>query len=147
MVHLRKQRKSALGDRTLDFLYFQLGEAEKKLAESCNFVGKLSGTDGAILLTADLQLYGFGTEIRLDKVPMDVMAYKVRHPMDNENEILDSEQFGMRHRSAIKLCSTCDDLLAFIVSQDRGISLVWNRDGKIFVKSDIKTINLNMLLS
>ena len=147
LIFLKKQKKSDHGDRQLNFLYYQLIEAEKKLAESCNFIGKLSGTDGAILLTADLELYGFGTEIRLDKVPTDVRAYKVRHPMDNENEILDSEQFGMRHRSAIKLCSRCDDLLAFIISQDRGISLVWNKDGKIFVKSDIKTINLNMLLS
>jgi DNA integrity scanning protein DisA with diadenylate cyclase activity len=67
--------------------------------------------------------------------------------MDEAHEELDSEQFGMRHRSAIKLCLQCDDIIVFVVSQDGGISLIWNKERKVYLKSDIKTTNLNMILS
>jgi len=66
---------------------------------------------------------------------------------DEAYEELDSEQFGMRHRSAIKLCSQCDEIIVFVVSQDGGISLVWNKERKVYLKSDIKTTNLNMIFS
>lgn len=147
LVFLEEKGKPTKNDKQLNQTFYKLIEAEKKLADACIFVGKLSGTDGALLLKSDLMLLGFGTEIRLDRVTSDIKVYKVKHPMDHEHQELESEQFGMRHRSAIKLCSRIADVVVFIVSQDGGISLVWNKDGKVFFKSEIKTANLNMVLS
>lgn len=147
LVFLKKHDESMENDQQLNATFFHLLEVEKKLAESCIFAGKLSGTDGALVLTSDLSLLGFGTEIRLEKVCVDIKVYKVKQPMNEAHEELDSEQFGMRHRSAIKLCLQCDDIIVFVVSQDGGIRLVWNKEGKVYLKSDIKTTNLNMILS
>ena len=147
VIYSERQGKSSNKNSQLYISFFKLIEAEKKLAESCIFVGKLSGVDGAILLSSDLKLQGFGTEIRLDKISSDTKVYKVRQYMENNNDELELEQFGMRHRSAIKLCSICEGVIAFVISQDGNISLVWNKDGKVFFKSDIKTSNLNMVLS
>lgn len=147
LVFLQERGSSTKNDQQLSTGFFKLIEAEKKLAESCIFVGKLSGTDGALLLTADLRLLGFGAEIRLDRITSEIKVYKVKHPTDQEHEELDSGRFGMRHRSAIRLCSQCKDVVVFIVSQDGGISLVWNKEGKVFFRSEIKTANLNMVLS
>jgi len=150
LVFLQEHGKPTKNDQQLNFTFFKLVEAEKRLSENTIFAGKLSGTDGALLLTADLKLLGFGTEIRLDRIPSDVKVYKVTpstHEADEKEEELDSEQFGMRHRSAIKLCSQCKDIIIFVVSQDGGISLIWNKDTKVFFRSEIKTANLNMVLS
>ena len=147
LVFLNHHDESMENDQQLNATFFHLLEGEKKLAESCVFAGKLSGTDGALVLTSDLSLLGFGTEIRLEKISADVKVYKVKRPMDEAHEELDSEQFGMRHRSAIKLCSQCNDIIVFVVSQDGGVSLVWNKEGKVYLKSDIKTTNLNVILS
>jgi hypothetical protein len=147
LVFLQKHDESTENDQQLNATFFNLLESEKRLAESCVFVGKLSGADGALVLTSDLSLLGFGTEIRLGKISADVKVYKIKQPMNDAHEELDSEQFGMRHRSAIKLCSQCDDIIVFVVSQDGGISLVWEKEGKVYLKSDIKTTNLNMILS
>ena len=147
LVFLQKHDESIENDQQLNAAFFSLLDAEKRLAESCIFVGKLSGTDGALVLTSDFSLLGFGTEIRLEKVSTEVKVYKVKQPMDEAHEELDSEQFGMRHRSAIKLCSQCDEIIVFVVSQDGGISLVWNKERKVYLKSDIKTTNLNMIFS
>jgi hypothetical protein len=60
---------------------------------------------------------------------------------------LDSEQKGMRHRSAIRLCATEPRVAIFVASQDGGISLVWNKDGDVCFKSGITTTNVNMVLA
>ncbi len=150
LVFLQERGRTTKNDQRLHSAFFKLVEAEKKLSENTIFAGRLSGTDGALLLTADLKLLGFGTEIRIDRILSDVKVYKVTpptHESDEKEEELDSEQFGMRHRSAIKLCSQCQDIIVFVVSQDGGISLIWNRNEKVYFRSDIKTANLNMVLS
>ena len=147
VISLNQHGKTSNKNSQLYVSFFKLIEAEKNLAESCIFVGKLSGVDGAIFITSNLELQGFGTEIRLDKIPSNTKVYKVRQYTENNNEELDSEQFGMRHRSAIKLCSICEDVVVFVISQDGNISLVWNKESKVYFKSDIKTTNLNMILS
>lgn len=116
----------------------------RKLAEASKFIGGLSGTDGAIVMHTDLHLEGFGAEILLDKAkPSDV--YEVNDPMKKDRRKLDSEQFGMRHRSAMRLCASVSDLVVFVVSQDGGISLIWNDDGEVCFKSGVNTTNANML--
>jgi hypothetical protein len=147
LMFLQQHDKSTENDQQINATFFSLLEAEKGLVESCIFAGKLSGADGALVLTSDLSLLGFGAEIRLEKISADVKVYKVKQPMDETHEELDSEQFGMRHRSAIKLCFQCDDIIVFVVSQDGGISLVWNNKGKVYLKFGIKATNLNMILS
>jgi len=144
---LQKHEKSIENEHQLNATFFNLLDAEKRLAESCIFVGKLSGTDGALVLTSDFSLLGFGAEIRFEKVFTDVKVFKVKHSMDEALEELDSEQFGMRHRSAIKLCLQCDNIIVFVVSQDGEISLIWKKEGKVYVKSSINTTNLNIILS
>ena len=146
LIYLGKNGKDVKRDKELNLTYFELIEAEKKLAENCIFIGKLSGTDGALVLRNDLRVEGFGTEIVLEKSKKSIV-YKVDQPMSNENEELDSEQFGMRHRSAIRLCSNTNDVAVFVVSQDGGTSLVWNKERKVYFKPDIKTTNMNMILS
>ena len=55
--------------------------------------------------------------------------------------------FGMRHRSAIRLCGTVDNLAVFVVSQDGGVSLIWNDKGDCYYKNGIQITNANMALA
>ena len=141
-----KKSSDSRKEKELKILYSELIEAEKKLAEDCTFIGQLSATDGGILLKSDLALEGFGTEILLDKSKRS-MVYKINQSIARENEELDSEQFGMRHRSAIRLCANTSDVVVFVISQDGVTNLVWSSDGKVYFKPDIKTTNMNMMLS
>ena len=146
LIYLQQNNINSESDKELNLIYFELLNAEKKMAEDCLFVGNLSGTDGALIIKNDLKFEGFGTEILLDKSKSS-KVFKVNQPESNNYSELDSEQFGMRHRSAIRLCSNSTDVVIFVVSQDGGTSLVWNEKGKVYFKSDIKTTNMNMILS
>jgi hypothetical protein len=145
--------------------------AQRRLAETCRLVGDLSGTDGAVILRTNLFVEGFGAEIRLEALPTGPIprdsaprgpapggpvririragkpaaVYKVTSPIRRDREAFDYEQFGMRHRSAMRLCSALPDLVVFVVSQDGGVSLVWNEGGEVCFKPGINTENANMV--
>jgi len=124
----------------------ELLESERRLAETYTFVANFSGTDGAIVIGTDLRIKGFGTEIILDKAKRS-KVYEVRDPLGKTKEEGDSESFGMRHRSAMRLCGASTGLAVFVVSQDGGVSLVWNDKGDTCYRSGIQTTNANMVLA
>lgn len=122
-------------------------EAQLKLARCCSVLGRLGGTDGAVVMRSDLTVLGFGAEIVLDKAsPASAALYK---PLSGDGSIqqFDSEEKGMRHRSAIRLCAQDSQLAVFVVSHDGGISLVWNKEGQVYFQPSVRTTNVNMLLA
>ena len=89
---------------------------------------------------------GFGAEILLNNVKRS-KVYTVNDALEGLKEEGDSESFGMRHRSAMRLCGATTGLAIFVVSQDGGVSLVWNDKGNSCYKSGIQTTNANMVLA
>ena len=47
--------------------------AERRIGEYCNFVASLSAVDGAIVLSRDLAVLGFGAEILATSVSLGVV--------------------------------------------------------------------------
>jgi hypothetical protein len=141
-----KENAPKVSEEEVQRLYTEIQEAQRRLTESCIFVGNLAGTDGAIVVGTDLKVKGFGAEILLDKVKPS-KVYMVKRPTENTKEEGHSESFGMRHRSAMRLCGTADNLAVFVVSQDGGVSLIWNDNGDSCYKNGIQITNANMVLA
>ena len=123
--------------------YSELRDASDALAGAIGFVGGLAGTDGAILLRTDLLLLGFGVEIRLDRAA-PAPVHEVLGASLVTAAPLDSEQFGMRHRSAMRLVATAPDVAAFVVSQDGGVSLVFRHGERVCMRRNIDTTSAGM---
>jgi hypothetical protein len=81
--------------------------AEEDLADAADLAARLSAVDGALVLRSDLGVLGFGAEIVLD-ASRYVAAFEVTgHPLrGGEWPAVDSEAFGMRHRSAPRSCGS-----------------------------------------
>lgn len=110
------QRPQANGTSNRFGIFFRWKGCSGKLLKHALSFGGLAGTDGAIILRTDLNVEGFGTEIVLDKVSRP-KAFEVDDPMQRTDfKELDTEQMGMRHRSAIRLCGT-DRILRFLSSR------------------------------
>jgi DNA integrity scanning protein DisA with diadenylate cyclase activity len=58
---------------------------------------------------------------------------------------VDSESFGMRHRSALRCVGVSEHVAAFVVSQDGQVSLFWKQDGRVLMKRNVNTANPNMI--
>jgi hypothetical protein len=121
----------------------KLISATEHLVEAIRFVAQMAGCDGAILLTSDLKLLGFGSEIRTEMAP-EVSVSQVTDELHEDYRSCDLEQFGMRHRSAIKLVSRLPETSVLAVSQDGPISAVWAKDGSVIVRKGAPLGNMNI---
>ncbi|HEX5214785.1 MAG TPA: hypothetical protein VFV98_04950 [Vicinamibacterales bacterium] len=120
--------------------------AEEDLADAADLAARLSAVDGALVLTSDLRVLGFGAEIVLDAA-QPISAYDVTGHLrraDPKPEV-DSESFGMRHRSALRCVAMAKDAAAFVVSQDGTVSFCWKQDGHVLLKRHVNTANPNMV--
>jgi hypothetical protein len=133
-------------DAALSHLQNAAFAAEENLADAADVVAGLTAVDGALVLTSDLRVPGFGAEIVLD-AGQPVTAYEVTDHGQAPATLptVDSESFGMRHRSALRCVSVADQTAAFVVSQDGGVSLFWKQDGRVLMKRNVNTANPNML--
>ncbi len=128
--------------------YVEYREALRDLGRTASFVGRLAAVDGAVVMTADFRVIGFGAEILLDGLP-DVHVWELREPEDlwrrKRLRRLDSEQYGMRHRSAMRLCGNVRGVAALVVSQDGGVNSVFDYEGKLYFRRNLNAVNTVMV--
>jgi DNA integrity scanning protein DisA with diadenylate cyclase activity len=118
-------------------------DAADQLIEAIRFISQLAGCDGAIVFSQDLTLLGFGAEIRAE-MEDDISALEVIDEARRKYKACDVEQFGMRHRSAVKLASKGEGSVILAVSQDGPITAVWRDDRNVLVKRGVSLANMNM---
>ena len=121
-------------------------DAEEQLGDAADFVARLTAVDGALVLTSDLRVLGFGAEIVLDTA-VPVTAYEVVGNPDLAGTWpeVDSQSFGMRHRSALRCVSVSNSVAAFVVSQDNSVSFIWKKGRTVLLKKNVNTSNPNMV--
>jgi sensor domain DACNV-containing protein len=121
-------------------------DAEEQLADAADLVARLTAVDGALVLTSDLRVLGFGAEIVLDTT-VPISAYEVVGNPDLTDSLpeVDSQSFGMRHRSALRCVSVSTGVAAFVVSQDNSVSFIWKKGRKVLLKKNVNTSNPNMV--
>ncbi len=126
-------------------------EARVRHLRNAKFAGGLAGVDGAVVLTHTFDILGFGGEIRCE-MPDHYHVEEYHHHSSDCGTACDIEQFGMRHRSALKLCASLPGATAFVLSQDGGVALVWASAGKVMIRKqfipdiDAITVRVRMCL-
>lgn len=109
----------------------EIAVLDEAIFEISQLLAGLADVDGAVVITDQLELLGFGAEIV--GVP-DVTT--VRHAQDleaSEYHIDAVDRVGTRHRSAYRLCAFEPACLAIVVSQDGGVQFVKSLDGAVTV--------------
>jgi hypothetical protein len=106
---------------------------DRDLAQVIEFVAALATVDGAVVLSRDLKLEGFGAEITLAGLPStyETVEYGNPPPPLGKPSPAPLADFGMRHRSAIRFCQEVPGAMAVVVSQDGGIRLFHRVGGRV----------------
>jgi hypothetical protein len=142
----QRQSPDAPGERSLVHLQNAAFASEEDLVDAAAVVAGLTAVDGALVLTSDLRVVGFGAEIVLD-ASKPVIAHEMsgasRH--DADLPMVDGESFGMRHRSALRFVASTDHTAAFVVSQDGQVSLFWKHHDRVLMRRNVNTANPNMI--
>ena len=106
----------------------RIKELDTALFEVANFIADLAQLDGAVVVTDELDVIGFGTEIAGNLPDLS----RVARAMDLEGHArswVRTDRVGTRHRSAYRLCHVASDVLAVVVSQDGGMRFVrWHEN-------------------
>jgi hypothetical protein len=102
-----------------------------EVADVVSFVASLSSVDGAIVLTDDLRLCGFGAVVLPGQ---DVGT--VYFAGDDLGQVVTerrADEFGTRHRSAFRFCGKVPDAVAFVISQDGDVKAIKSIGDRIVV--------------
>ena len=114
------EKKEAIDQNQFSEYFSQLlkqEEAANEVKRAAWFISSLSAVDGAVIITDKLRLLGFGAELIADS--KDLESVKIITDFGkNLGENKKIELFGTRHRSAFRFCSSLENAVAFIVSQD-----------------------------
>ena len=106
---------------------------DRDLAQVIEFIAALASVDGAVVLSRELKLVGFGAEIALAGTPSahETVEYGNHPPPLHKPPPAPLADFGMRHRSAIRFCQEVPGAMAVVVSQDGGIRLFHRVGGHV----------------
>ena len=85
--------------------------------------------DGAVVMNRRFELLGFGGEITVAEPVRQIHRAVDLEASESIPAMVDHE--GTRHRSAYRLCQAVPGALAFVVSQDGGITVVHARDHRV----------------
>ena len=80
-----KKGAPEVAEETIRLTISELLDVQRKLTETCMFVGNLAGIDGSIVIGTDLKVKGFGSEILLDKASV-TKVFEVREPLSETIE-------------------------------------------------------------
>jgi hypothetical protein len=111
---------------------------DEALFEVAHLVAMLADVDGAVVMTDQLEVLGFGAEIsgalpEVDSVDRSLDLHGTRRVEEHTDRV------GTRHRSAYRLCAKLHHALVVVVSQDGGVRFVRWHDGRVTYFDQIAT--------
>ena len=120
-----------------------LGDFDEAIFEMAYLIAGCAEVDGAVVLTKNFEVLGFGGEIS-GELPGVV---SVRQALDLEGETYEDEitqSVGTRHRSAYRLCLAVPGALAIVISQDGAVRFVRNHRGAVTYWDQASTTSLDV---
>lgn len=110
---------------------------EKELSSYADFIAKLTTVDGAVLLTKDLDLIGFGVEILTDKMGKREPSMRFLKNDDEPDKTKRFNDNGTRHRSGYRFAHEVEHSVAIICSQDGVMKACTKIGGDVVVYNNI----------
>ena len=113
------------------------------------FIASLARVDGCVILSAGLNVHGFGVEITCPTDPSDLFIAGDELASKSRLRRLDFSHFGTRHRSMMRYCYSHPGSAGFVVSQDGDVRAI-TRVNKIVPwenvrLQDVEVVNMSLV--
>jgi hypothetical protein len=133
----KKSQITAEEFRNIGSLDAQMIDLTDLIRDQVRLIASLTAVDGAVVLTTRLRILGFGAEIVAHSAALTHVAVASSAASEQVARVA-LEEFGTRHRSAFRFCSSHDDVAAFIVSQDGDIRVARRVGPDVVMWSEIE---------
>lgn len=100
-----------------------LVELQKALGHYAKLLADLTAVDGALVLTKQLAVVGFGMEVYAPQLTL-TSIYRALNADGTQRRAEAPDAGGTRHRAAYRLCLAHPDCEAIVLSQDGGVRFV-----------------------
>lgn len=101
-------------------------ELDEALGDVAETIASLTSVDGAVIINQKFSVLGFGSEV-IAASPS--LTHVQIYSPTKDSSLVAVESYGTRHRSAFRFCSSFEESMVFIVSQDGDVKVV-KREGK-----------------
>jgi hypothetical protein len=112
-------------------------ESAERLRDCLHFMASLTAVDGALVVTDSQRVLGFGAEV-VAQSPMLREILLAANAAGTETRRIPIESYGTRHRSAFRFCSSYENSLAFVISQDGGIKATKRIGAEVMLWPDVQ---------
>lgn len=116
-----------------------------RLGLAAKAIGELASVDGCVVLDRNLGVVGFGAKIDISKDRVKAPGIPFINAKTRE-EVPTSELEklgGMRLRSAVGFCQSVPNVIAFVVSQDQEMKVLWSDEDYAFAYGPIAMSTLS----
>jgi hypothetical protein len=107
-----------------------INDLDEAIFEMSHFVANLTGIDGAVVLTKEYEILGFGAEIHCSQHEVTTIARAIDLEGD-EVQLESLHQVGTRHRSVYRFCNAIDDAVGQVISQDGNVRFVMRKNNMV----------------
>ena len=114
----------------------EMQEIEEAVSDVTQVIASMTSVDGAIVVTDELRVLGFGAEVLA--ISPSLKEVKIAEN-SKANRKIPIESFGTRHRSAFRFCSSFEEAVVFVVSQDGGVKAMKRVGKDVILWPDINT--------
>lgn len=111
-------------------------DAWERIGQVCSFVAALSAVDGVVVMSRRMQVLGFGAEIIASSPSLSAVK-EALDPDSRETIPVPLQRFGTRHRSAMRMCSSFEDCIALVVSQDGPVKAMKRVGADVVMWNDV----------
>ncbi|MGV8075069.1 MAG: hypothetical protein AB2L11_11000 [Syntrophobacteraceae bacterium] len=106
----------------------------KEYEKTIGLVSQLSKVDGAVVISRNLEILGFGAILELEENSGSQDAVYECAGCDYEPCKKKSlSLFGTRHRSAASFCKRCSGSTAYVISQDGDLRIMYSITDRIYL--------------
>ncbi len=112
-------------------------DRNKQIIAFADFIAQLTTVDGAVVLTKNLDLVGFGAETHMEifcKEKPKICFVRENGTTDRSKAYDDN---GMRHRSSYSYCNENEEAIAIIMSQDGTVKACTKHEEEIVIYNHI----------
>jgi hypothetical protein len=103
---------------------------KRAIAHRIGALAQLAAVDGALLLTPNWDVIGFGMKLTAEPWQGNVLTGPEAFSNGQELEKIDTSKFGNRHKSTINFIGKCQGAVAFVISEDGPIRGLVLRDSE-----------------
>ncbi len=109
----------------------------KELMTYADFVAKLTAVDGAVLMTKDFELIGFGAEILTDRMTQKQPSICFLRSDNTEDKNAKFTDNGTRHRSGYRFADSVEGAIVIVISQDGVVKVCTKHQGRVHVFNEV----------